>query len=384
MSGAVRVALIGANGFGLQHRRAIHRLQQSGRVRLVAIANRRPVAAADGAPLDGVAVFDDSRIMLARCEPDITVIATPPHTHLGLAAESVRAGSDVLVEKPPVVTLDEYASLIDLVHQHEARCQVGFQALGSRALPALVSAVRGGALGEVTAIGCTGSWWRPDSYYRRSPWAGRRTIEGCPTGDGVLSNQFAHGLAQALVFAAQALDAVPEAVEVERYRTRDIEVEDTARLTVTLTGGRRIQVAVTVASDRFTDGTLTFFGGRGQARWQYRHDRIEVGGDPARRIETGRAGLLENLLDHRDDPRVPLVAPLSATHGFVAVLDALHRSPAPAAVPAAFLRPHPGGDGSVVDRINGVLAESHRRRVSLAEAGAPWAVPPFRTLVCKC
>ena len=91
-----RVALIGANGHGRTHRRAIAELDG---VDLVAIGD---VAAVPDVP-EGVPVFADHRDLLAATGPDIVIVCTPPHTHLRIAEDALRSGADVLLEKPPVL-----------------------------------------------------------------------------------------------------------------------------------------------------------------------------------------------------------------------------------------------------------------------------------------
>jgi hypothetical protein len=52
-------------------------------------------------------------------------------------------------------------------------------------------------------------------------------------------------------------------------------------------------------------------GSAGRAVLRYTTDQLEIDGQPTR-IEPVRDDLLENLLEHRADPEVPLLAPLSA------------------------------------------------------------------------
>ncbi|MFR9778061.1 hypothetical protein ACL02O_18660 [Micromonospora sp. MS34] len=147
-----RLALVGANGHGRWHRRAIAPLHAAGRLRL-------------------------------------------------------HAGADVLLEKPPVLDLAEHRALAAASAATGRVVQVGFQALGSAALTELTGALAAGRLGPVTGIATVAAWGRPDAYYARAPWVGRRRLDGRPALDGALGR-----------------------VEVERYRVRAIEIDDTAVL----------------------------------------------------------------------------------------------------------------------------------------------------------
>ena len=122
-----RVALIGATGHGEWHRRAIADLVEAGQVDLVGLCDVREIADAP----DGVAVFTDHVTLLERVKPEVVVVCTPPHTHLGIATDVLRAGADLLLEKPPVLDLAEHDALTRVLAETGRVMQVGFQALGS-------------------------------------------------------------------------------------------------------------------------------------------------------------------------------------------------------------------------------------------------------------
>lgn len=262
----VGVAVIGANGYGLYHRRALVPLLSAGTVELAGMCDLAPIRDEPGAPVPpAVGVFTDYRDLLATTRPDIAIIATPPHTHLEIATAAARAGADVLVEKPPLLSTAEHHALTRVLEETGRVCQVGFQALGSAALAELVDAIRGGRLGRVTGIGVYGAWQRPDSYYARTPWSGRRELDGRPVLDGALANPFAHAGMQALA-VAEACGPVPVTnVDLERYCARPIEVDDTGVLRVSLGDGPPVVVAVTLCADVPVDPTLVVHAEHGRA-----------------------------------------------------------------------------------------------------------------------
>ncbi|MBB2944165.1 putative dehydrogenase [Actinoplanes lutulentus] len=353
-----RVALIGAGGHGISHQRVLHALSLSGCVSVAALCDRQPVVSD---LLPGVPFFTDHEVMLAEVRPDVVIICTPPHTHLPIALSCLEAGADLLLEKPPVMSLAEHRRLSAAVAESGRLCQVGFQALGSAALRSLVDAEPNGP------IGVFGAWWRPDTYYSRAPWAGRRSVGGRPVFDGALVNPFAHALMQALVLAGPGFR--PAQAEVARYRTRNIETDDTTFLRVTGVDGRRITAAVTLASAVFLAGEIRVGG----AALEYPTDRLRLPGEDTFREVPGRAGLLGNLLDHRADPAVPLLVPLDRTEAFTTVAAAIVGSAPPVEIASRWLAPHPDGGGCVLPGIDEVVRE-------VAETGelpsaVPWAGP---------
>lgn len=367
------VALIGASGHGVWHRRTIHELPGA---RLAAVCDLRPPVPEDGAPLDGVEFYADHRELLARVRPAAVVVCTPPHTHLPIALDVVAGGSDVLLEKPPVTSLAEHDTLVAEVAARGRLCQVNFQALGSAALDRLVAALSDGELGAVTAVGAFGAWWRSPEYWRRSPWSGRRLLDGRPVVDGALVNAFAHAVMQGLAVAAAAGFGPAVAVEVERYRAGEIQVEDTGCLRVEFAAGRFLTVAVTLASGEFLPGEVVVTGVAGPASLEYPTDRLRLPGRNWVDVP-GREGMLANLLAHRADPAVPLRGPVEHTRDFTAVLAAVLAAPDPVPVPRRFLLPNDGG--WVIDGVEAAVQRAASSGALLSQVGMPWAgAPPYR------
>ncbi|MBT8226222.1 MAG: Gfo/Idh/MocA family oxidoreductase [Dactylosporangium sp.] len=379
---APAVALVGALGHGLWHRRSMHRLAREGRVRVVGLSARRPIVPTEDAPTDGVPTFTDYRVMLDEVRPDIVIICTPPHTHLAMARDVFAVGADLLLEKPPVPTLDEHRRLAVAARETGRLCQVNFQALGSTALAEVSDLVQAGGLGTVETVDAVGAWWRPDSYFTRSAWAGRRAIDGHPVMDGALVNPFAHAVMQALAVADAAGAAnAPITMDLERYRSRDIEVDDVACMRLTFAGGLTTTVAVTLASATFAAGEIITRGARGSALLEYPKDRVQLPGDTAWSEPRGRTGLLENLLDHRTDPTVPLIAPLSRTALFTVIAEAIVAAPLPERIDARHLSPHPDGTGNAIDGIEDLMRQVVREHQLPSGLSTPWAVAPYRTVL---
>jgi len=361
------VALVGANGHGRTHRRTIAELQEQGVVRLAALCDLAPV---DDPPA-GVPVYRDHAALIEEVRPELVVVCTPPHTHLSIASAALRRGCDVLLEKPPLLDVAEHHALLDVVARTGRACQVGFQALASPALAQLRTAVDAGRIGPLRTIAALGAWKRDESYFRRGGWVGRRSVDGVRVLDGALANPFAHAVMQVLAIARRR----PVTVEVTRYRTRDIEVDDTATLRLTFAGGVRALVAVTLCAEEFVPGEITVTGEDAAAWLEYPTDRLRLPGEPEPRSVPGRVSLLANLAAHRADPGVPLLAPLAQTLGFTEVLETLVASPV-APVDPTWVRtehdlPHPR---TVITGINEALRRAVDGGRLLSELALPWAI----------
>ncbi|MBL7258224.1 Gfo/Idh/MocA family oxidoreductase [Actinoplanes sp. LDG1-01] len=354
-----RVALIGANGHGRWHRRRISDLSDS--VELVGLADLAPIDPPPDAP-----AFTDHRALLTETRPDVVVICTPPHTHLPIALDALDAGCDLLLEKPPVTSLAAHHTLVEAVSRAGRACQVGFQALGSRAWTRFRAALDP----SLTALTAVASWKRDDAYYARSPWAGRRTVAGRPVVDGALVNPLAHAVMQALASGSAAGAGRPRLLEVERYRVRPIEVEDTAFARITFENGLTLLVAVTLAGEDFIAGEIEARGPFGRALLEYPTDRLALPGDPALVEVPGRTDLLTNLLDHRTTG-TDLLVPLESTIDFSTVLEALTLPDTP--TPQLIDVPN-----STIPGINGLLRLSADTLTLPSELGVSWAAKPDR------
>lgn len=379
-----RVALIGAGGHGVSHRRTLQSLVAAGAVRLVALCDRQPIVDEPGAPVADTACYDDHRVMLASERPDIVVICTPPHTHLPIAVDAARSGAHLLLEKPPVAGMDEYHQLREVLAETGRVCQVGFQALASTALTRFQKAIADGDLGTVATITACGAWWRPDSYYRRTAWAGRRVVDGRPVLDGVLVNPLAHALMQTLAIAG--VDRAPSTrcrltVELERYRSRPIDVDDIAVLRITLDNGQQLLVAAGLASTEFIAGDITVTGTAGSGQLQYPTDRLQLPGMDRARTVPGRVDLLVNLIDHLRDDQVALVAPLERTALFTRLAEFIVQATPPATIDRRHLVMHPGANGLAVAGLAQTLREAADTVALPSELAVPWAQAPVRAVL---
>src|SRR6185312_16917436 len=98
----IRVALIGAGGWGYQHARVF---SQHGDVEFVAIAGRNPEKTAARAAEFEVRPYTDIDRMLEVEKPDLVSICLPNQGHFEPTLRVIEAGFPLLVEKPLVFDL---------------------------------------------------------------------------------------------------------------------------------------------------------------------------------------------------------------------------------------------------------------------------------------
>ena len=259
---APRVALVGAHGFGARHLENLARLAALNLVELVAVADPRPPA--EGTLAEGVATFASlAELLAAGPAPDVVILATPIQTHAPLALAAIAAGSDVYVEKPPMASLAQFNAVLSAAEEAGRLVQVGFQSLGSHALPALDRLVADGEIGEIRGVSAVGTWVRTTGYFKRSRWAGKRSLDGTDVVDGVATNALAHAVATGLRIAGAARAADVASVETDLYRAHPTESDDTSVIRVRTATGTVLLCALTLCADEQTAPSVTIHGTSG-------------------------------------------------------------------------------------------------------------------------
>ncbi|MEU7421646.1 Gfo/Idh/MocA family protein [Streptomyces antibioticus] len=372
---ALPVVLAGARGHGRWHLDNIRRLQDRGIVRLAGVCELTPLAP-DEIP-EGLGVpaqSADLGALLDATGARIAVLCTPIPTHTDLALTAAARGAHLLLEKPPAPSWAEFRRMADGVATAGVGCQIGFQSLGSHALPAIRELLGDGAIGEVTGVGGAGAWARPEFYYRRAPWAGRRRLNGVDVIDGALTNPLAHAVATALTLAGATRAEDVTAIETELAHANAIESDDTSCVRITTADGLPVVVAATLCAEDPDEPYVVVHGSRGRITLWYKRDRVllqRAGHGPEER-EYGRTDLLENLAAHLTDGGDLLVPP-AATEAFMRVVEAVRVAPDPVRLPGTAWHPADGGARRVVPGIDGLVAAAADGLALYSELGAPWA-----------
>ena len=155
---------------------------------------------------------------------DAVLIAVPHPMHCIIAAECLRAGVHVLVEKPIDITVTEAKKAVAVAEESGSIFAV---MLNQRTAPIFQRAreiVQSGALGKLKrTVWIITNWYRTQHYYDSGSW--RATWKG--EGGGVLLNQAPHNL-DLWQWVCGMPTSVAAYCDVARYHR--IEVEDDATL----------------------------------------------------------------------------------------------------------------------------------------------------------
>lgn len=372
-----RVAVIGMHGYGAQHVQHAMELAEQGRLTFVAAAD--PKQAEPGQLPPHVQEFADAEKMIKDVSADIVTIATPIHTHLPFALAAVRAGADVLLEKPPVTSLAQFDELQQAADAVGRVVQVGFQSMGSAGIPALRQLMGDGSLGEITGISGIGLWLRKLDYWTRSPWAGRRELDGVEVNDGVITNPLAHATSAALALAdAETVDGLAE-VEVELLHGNDIQADDTSVVRLVTQAGLPVTLGLTLCVEDGQQAPYVQINGTtGRARFFYTGDRSLIwhdGQPEPEEVSYGRTSLLDNLIEHRA-AGASLLSPLTSSGGFTRVMEAVRQGTPRAAHPDwVELRDDQHGQHVVIRDVEQWVERAALEHRTFSQLGARFAGP---------
>jgi len=368
----LRVGIAGIHGHGRSHIDAALRLTATGDIELAAAADPTP-----GGELPAhTRRFADAIEMMDAAALDIVILSTPIPTHENLTTHALSRGIHVLLEKPPVPSIDAHRRLTRAIQESDRSVQVGFQSLGSAGVAATAEVAASGVIGDIIHFGAVGLWSRSEEYWRRSDWAGRKTMNGRLVADGVVTNPLAHAVATSLaVVGARTPEDVVD-VELDLYAANDIEVDDTSSLVVRTAAGASISAALAVTSPRRSEPYVLVRGTRGHAVFHYTLDTLAVTTDAsplARTYAFPRTPLLDDLVAHVRTGSA-LAVPLEATGAFTSVLSAAVAADRPKRIEPAHVRSQRRGDETfrVVDGVEEWSERVAWHGRTFTDAGAPW------------
>lgn len=173
--GPFNVAIVGTGGIANAHAAAIS--GQPG-LALVAAIDINPGQASQFAEKWGIPHIAASMGQaLEAGRVDLVVICTPPSSHMPLALEALALDLNVVVEKPPAMSLAQIHELQAAEDLSTGSVSCIFQHRFSSAVKRLAALRESGALGRPLVGVCNTLWFRNQAYFD-VPWRGLWDVEG--------------------------------------------------------------------------------------------------------------------------------------------------------------------------------------------------------------
>lgn len=146
----IRVACVGAGYWGPN---LIRNVAEASDAELVAICDRdEPRLRQVGRRYPSARLETDFEKILADETVQAVVLATPASAHHGLAIAAMKAGKDVLVEKPMATTVDECREMMACAATRSRVLMVGHTFIFNAAVRMIRELVKSGEIGEVLYV----------------------------------------------------------------------------------------------------------------------------------------------------------------------------------------------------------------------------------------
>jgi predicted dehydrogenase len=236
----IRVAIAGTGGIARVHVEALHALSDQATV--VAATDIDSGRASEFCAQHGIpGRYETLAGLLAEARPDLVHVCTPPGAHASQALSCLRAGSSVLVEKPPALSLHELSLIAAAERERGPWCATVFQHRFGSAAQRLREMTDRGVLGRPLLALCNTTWFRDQAYFDE-PWRGRWDTEGGgPT--------MGHGIHQ-IDLLTYLMGDWAEVSAVARRQARQTQTEDLSLAHVTFASGAVASVVNSVVSPR--------------------------------------------------------------------------------------------------------------------------------------
>lgn len=274
-----RIALIGVSGYGTIYLQLLRAALRARSVRLAAAAVINP----DQVPevvaelrAGGTAIYGsaDALFMHEAGKIDLCMIPTGIQWHARLTIAALRAGMNVLVEKPLAGSIADCAAIRQAEAATGRWVAVGFQDIYSAEARGLKNRISSGAIGRLREVRMLGRWPRPRTYFARNHWAGRRSADGAAVLDSPLNNAFAHFVNLGLFFAGpSAGESTSLRIEsAELLRAHAIEMFDTAVVRGESPRGVRFWCGFSHTTGTTRQPEIHLIGDAGRVEWRHEAD----------------------------------------------------------------------------------------------------------------
>lgn len=211
-----RVGLVGCGGIAQVHAKVLRGMTEAQLVACADVRIDRAVRMMNG---DTAHAYDSLEKMLDAEQLDVVHICTPHYLHTPMAVQCAARGVAVFMEKPPVISREQWTQLTQAAQQ--APLGVCFQNRYNANVLAAHEMIASGEYGALKGVRGVVCWSRDAAYYTDSDWRGRWETEG----GGALMNQTIHTLDLLLGFTGPA-DRI-EAHMANRHLKGISEEEDT-------------------------------------------------------------------------------------------------------------------------------------------------------------
>ena len=162
----LRVAVVGTGGISNMHIQSY--LAFPDRCRIVALVDIFPEKAQEKKERYGLTdaqVYDDHLKILDRDDIDLVDVCTPPYVHAEISINCLKAGKNVLCEKPMAASLEECDAMLRAQKESGKLLSIVAQNRFRTGYMNLKKVLDSGMAGDIVHAQADSFWWRGHSYY---------------------------------------------------------------------------------------------------------------------------------------------------------------------------------------------------------------------------
>ena len=330
-------------GMGSYHADAIIKAKGANLIALCDIDESRLKRETEKHKVKGYANYDD---MLKDSEIEVINVCTPSGMHVDMAIPAVRAGKNIIVEKPVDIKVDKVNMLIEEGKKAGVKMGAIFQSRTTPLNKRIKEAIDSGRMGKLVGVHGILPWYRAQNYYegRHGSWKGTWNMDG----GGSLMNQGVHTV-DLLQWLGGKVKSVFGAYGVFGHQ---IEAEDKAVAVLKFENGAIGTLTTTTCAYPGLGQIVLIHGDKGSISWGESHleswkikserekeeeaemlnlygpkDKrgVTTASDPMAVGASGHIGIVEDMVQAILEDKNPMITIESAKHA-VEIVNAIYES----------------------------------------------------------
>lgn len=252
----LKFALIGCGRIALRHAEIINNIAE-----LTAVCDIKPERADEFSKKFFSKPYTSIEdLLLNEKDTDVVSVCTPNSFHSTHTIAALKAGKNVVCEKPMAISVDECKKMMIEADLTGKDLFIVKQNRFNPPVAALKQVIEAGRLGKIMNVELNCFWNRNDEYYRQSDWKGKKAIDG-----GTLFTQFSHfiDLLYWLIGDFKTLNGIGR----NFIHKKLVEFEDTGVVIGEFENGALCTINYTVNSHKQNmEGSITVFGENGTVK----------------------------------------------------------------------------------------------------------------------
>ena len=250
----LRMGIIGCGRVSDCHFEAVK--NNSDTMEMVAVCDINPTNLQKAQQKTGANPYTNIDDMLKFEKLDCVSICTPNGFHYENARKVLKAGMNVIVEKPLTLSLKEGKKLMSLAKRKGKHVFLIHQNRFNPTIQCVKKALDDGAFGKIYMITSNVFWYRDDDYYKNPAWHGSKKIDG-----GAFIAQASHYTDIMNWFAKSSLKSI---YTLGKTRERKIETEDCGSAIIEWKNNiiGNVNLSVLTYNENY-EGSITIIGEKG-------------------------------------------------------------------------------------------------------------------------